>query len=83
MDSFGQHTAKALGLDSVVCWIGNTPIQFGYENNINIVAKEETKKPELKNSYLSKYNIVGDLMEFPYNNEAEIFDVEEIIKMLY
>ena len=82
MDSFGQHTAKALGLDSVVCWIGNTPIQFGYENNINIIAKEETKKPELKNSYLSKYNIVGDLMEFPYNNETEIFDVEEIITAL-
>jgi len=82
MDSFGQHTAKALGLDSVVCWIGNTPVQFGYENNINIVAKKETKKPELKNSFLSKYNIVGDLTEFPYNNETEIFDVEEIIQAL-
>lgn len=82
MDSFAQHTAKALGLDSVVCWIANTPIQFGYENNINIIAKPETKKPELKNSFLSKYNIVGDLMEFPYNNEAEIFEVEEIIQAL-
>jgi hypothetical protein len=82
IDSFGQHTAKALGLDSVVCWVGNTPLQFGYENNINIVAKEETKKPELKNSFLTKYNIVGDLLEFPYNNESEIFDVEEIIHAL-
>jgi uncharacterized phage-like protein YoqJ len=82
MDSFGQHTAKALGLDSVVCWIGNTPLQFGYENNINILAKKETKKPELKNSFLSKYNIVGDITEFPYNNETEIFDVETIIEAL-
>jgi uncharacterized protein Veg len=82
MDSFGQHTAKALGLDSVVCWIGNTPVQFGYENNINIIAKPETKKPELKNSFLSKYNIVGELTEFPYNNETEIFEVEEIIQAL-
>jgi hypothetical protein len=82
MDSFGQHTAQALGLDSVVCWIGNTPVQFGYENNINIVAKAETKNPELKNSFLSKYNIVGDLTEFPYNNENEIFDAEEIIEAL-
>jgi len=82
MDSFGQHTAQALGLDSVVCWIGNTPVQFGYENNINIIAKPETRKPELKNSFLSKYNIVGDLTEYPYNNETEIFDVEEIIEAL-
>jgi len=82
MDSFGQHTAKALELDSVVCWIGNTPEQFGYENNINIIANKETKKPELKNSFLSKYNIVGDLTEFPYNYEQEIFNVEEIIEAL-
>ena len=82
MDSFGQHTAKALELDSVVCWIGNIPEQFGYENNINITANEETKKPELKNSFLSKYNIVGDLTEYPYHNEREIFNVEEIIDAL-
>jgi hypothetical protein len=82
MDSFAQHSAKALGLDSVVCWIGNTPNQFGYDNNINIVANAETKKPELKNSFLSKYNIVGDLTEFPYNNENEIFNVDEVIEAL-
>lgn len=82
MDSFAQHSAKALGLDSVVCWIANTPVQFGYENNTNIIAKKETKKAELKNSFLSKYNIVGDLIEFPYNDETEIFDVEEIILAL-
>lgn len=82
MDSFGQHTAKALGLDSVVCWIANTPVQFGYKNNINILANAETKTPELKNSFLNKYNIVGDLTEFPYNNETEIFDVEKIIEAL-
>jgi hypothetical protein len=82
IDSFAQHTAKALGMDSVVCWIANTPEQFGYENNINIIANEETKKPELKNSFLSKYNIVGSLTEFPYNNESEIFDVEQIIEAL-
>jgi hypothetical protein len=82
IDSFAQHTAKALGLDSVVCWIANTPTQFGYENNINIVANDETKKPELKHSFLNKYNIDGNLMEFPYNSESEIFNVEEIIEAL-
>lgn len=82
MDSFGQHTAKALGLDSVVCWVANTPHQFGYDNNVNIVANAETKKPELKKSFLSKYNIIGDLTEFPYNNENEIFNADEIIQAL-
>jgi len=82
MDSFGQHTAKALGLDSVVCWIANTPVQFGYENNVNILANKETVKPDLKSSFLQKYNIGGSLVEFPYNNEDEIFNVDEIIEAL-
>jgi len=80
IDSFAQHTAKALDCNSVVCWVANTPKQFGYDNNINVLAKEPTVIPELKNSIFSKYNIGGDLMEFPYNNEEEIFDVEEIIQ---
>ena len=82
MDSFGQHTAKALGLDSVVCWVANTPVQFGYENNINILANKENKKPELKLSFLQKYNIDGKIIEFPYNTEQEIFNVDEIIEAL-
>lgn len=82
IDSFAQHTAKALGLNSVVCWITNTPIQFGYANNINILANEETKTPELKNSFISKYNIVGEPTEFPYNSESEIFDLEKVLQAL-
>lgn len=39
-------------------------------------------KPELKNSFLSKYNIIGDIFEFPYNNEEEIFNADEIIEAL-
>ena len=79
MDSFAQHVAKALGLDSVVCWVANTPKQFGYTNNRNIEAEKETAVPELKNSVFSKYNIVGDFIEFPYNDETEIFDAQRII----
>jgi ADP-heptose:LPS heptosyltransferase len=79
MDSFAQHVAKALDLDSVVLWIANTPKQFGYSNNKNIIANRETTTPELKNSAFSKFNIVGDLLEFPYNNETEIFNDEEVI----
>jgi hypothetical protein len=82
MDSFAQHTAIALGLDSVVCWIANRPSQFGYKSNTNITANPETKTPELKFSNYSKYNIIGEPLEFPYNNAQEIFNVESIIEAL-
>ena len=82
IDSFAQHTAAALGLPSVVCWIGNTPSQFGYELHNNIIANAPTLKPELRHSVFSKYNISGNATEFPYNNEDEIFDVDAIIEAL-
>ena len=82
IDSFAQHTAAALGLPSVVCWIGNTPSQFGYELHTNIIANAPTLKPELRHSVFSKYNISGNATEFPYNNEDEIFDVDVIIEAL-
>ena len=82
MDSFAQHTAKALDLPSVVLWIANTPTQFGYESNTNILAKEENAVPELRHSVFTKYNIGGDLLEFPYNSEDDIFDVNEVLEAL-
>lgn len=82
MDSFAQHAAAALNKPSNVLWIANSPNVFGYDIHTNIIANPETHKPELRNSYLSKYNIIGEPIEFPYNNEAEIFDVETIINSL-
>lgn len=82
IDSFCQHTAAALRLPSVVCWIGNTPAQFGYEMHTNIIAHEPTIKPELRHSVFSQYNISGTPTEFPYHNEAEIFDEYQIIEAL-
>jgi len=82
IDSFCQHTAAALGKPSVVCWVGNSPEQFGYEMHTNLLAKEPDMKPELRNSVFSKYNISGALMEFPYRSEAEIFNHDNIIAAL-
>lgn len=82
MDSFGQHAAASLGLPSVVCWIGNSPNVFGYDVHHNIVSNEWTKKPELRNAYLGLFNIAGDPLEIPYNNESEIFDTQIIIEAL-
>jgi hypothetical protein len=79
MDSFAQHVAAGLGLASTVCWIANKPEVFGYEVHDNIVHNPFTKKPELRNSFLGKFNIGGDLLEFPYNSENEIFNSQAII----
>lgn len=82
MDSFGQHAAAALGLPSTVCWIANSPKVFGYGVHDNILANDFTAKPELRGSYLSKFNISGEPLEFPYENESDIFNVDVIIKSL-
>jgi hypothetical protein len=82
IDSFAQHASAALELPSTVCWVSNKPEVFGYDLHDNILANKFTTKPELRNSYLSKFNIAGDLIEFPYNSEDEIFNVEAIVKSL-
>ena len=82
MDSFLQHSMGALNLPSVACWIANSPKVFGYDIHTNILANPFTHNPELRHSYLSKFNIAGDELEFPYQNESEIFNVDAIIKAL-
>lgn len=79
MDSFAQHVAAGLELTSTVCWIANKPEVFGYEIHNNITSNPFTLKPELRNSYLGKFNIGGELIEFPYNSEREIFNSQDII----
>lgn len=82
IDSFCQHAAAALNMPSVVCWIGNTPEQLGYDIHTNIIANEPTQKQELKNSVFTRYNISGSPNEFPYNSEREIFDADKIIEAM-
>jgi hypothetical protein len=82
MDSFAQHVAATLNLPSVVLWVVNSPKVFGYDVHTNIVANPETKQSDIRAAYLSKYNIGGELVEFPYNNENEIFDIAKIVEAL-
>ena len=79
MDSFAQHVAAGMDLPATVLWITNKPEVFGYNLNNNIISNPFTVKPELRNAYLGKFNIGGDLLEFPYNNENEIFNTQDII----
>jgi hypothetical protein len=82
MDSFAQHTAAALSKKSSVLWIANKSEVFGYEGHINIKANPETIKPDLRNSFLQKYQIVGALNEFPYRDENEIFNIDQVIESI-
>lgn len=82
IDSFLQHACKALDMPSVVCWITNSPKNLGYATHTNIMANPFTRTPELRSSYTEEFNISGDPIEFPYNNEEEIFDIEKIISAL-
>jgi hypothetical protein len=82
IDSMGQHVAACLGLPSTVCWVVNKPEVFGYPIHDNIICKPFTKKPELRNSYFQQFNIGGDLLEFPYNSEHEVFDSKDIINSI-
>lgn len=82
IDSFAQHLAASCKLKSTVAWIANSPKVFGYEIHDNIEANAFTHTPELVNSYLAKFDITGNPIEFPYNSEEEIFDTEKIIQSL-
>lgn len=82
MDSFGHHAAAALNKPSTVLWIANTPVVFGHKLHTNIIANPFTKKPELRQAYLQKFDIAGNLLEFPYNNELEIFNSQQVINSL-
>jgi hypothetical protein len=83
MDSFAQHTAAALNFPSTVLWIANKPTVFGYEMHDNILSKEFSFEPELRHSFLHKFNIAGDPMEYPYEAKEDIFDTDLVLESLY
>ena len=84
MDSFAQHTATSLGLDSTVLWIANSPVVFGYKNNHNIVHNPFTKKPELKNTlqdqYESKASQDDRLSDYHASVMKSLEDLEEKVQ---
>ena len=82
IDSFAQHVAASMGLKSTVCWIANSPKVFGYEINDNIICNTFTATPDLRNAFLTKFNIGSDLLEFPFKSEKDIFNISSIVKSI-
>lgn len=79
IDSFAQHVAAGLGLQSTVLWIGNKPEVFGYPEHINLQPNAQYLRELTKFSYLDKFSIDGQIQQFPYNT-INLFDINEIIE---
>lgn len=82
IDSCLQHAAAALNLPSTVLWIGTSPNVFGYDLHSNVIANQPKNKPKLVNSYLFDYSFGGDVIECPYNDVTEIFNLENVFESI-
>ena len=81
IDSCLQHAAAALNLPSVVLWNGTSPKVFGYDIHTNI----ETIKPhnfKLPGSYLFDFDFNGVEHEYPFNENEDLFDIEQIFEAI-
>lgn len=78
IDSFAQHVAAALDLQSTVAWIGNKPEIFGYPEHINITPDAKYVRELNKFSYLEQYDISGQVQQFNYDT-VNVFNIEKII----
>lgn len=82
IDSCLQHAAAALNLPSTVLWIGTSPDVFGYDSHSNVVANQPKNKPKLVNSYLFDYSFGGEVLECPYDDVTEIFNLESVFESI-
>lgn len=78
IDSFAQHVAAGLGLQSTVVWIGNSPKVFGYPEHINIMPSANIINNFNKFSYLHD-DISGQVQQFPYDT-VNLFNIDKIIE---
>lgn len=78
IDSFAQHVAAALDLQSTVVWIGNEHKVFGYPENINIYPNANIINNFNKFTYLTD-DISGMVQNFPYDT-VNLFDINKIIE---
>jgi hypothetical protein len=82
IDSSAMHIATALGLSSVVCWVGTNPKVFGYDMHTNIVANAPDREPEFNHPHYSKFLLFEDINTIPYNDLNNVFDKNLIINAL-
>jgi hypothetical protein len=80
IDSFAQHTSKALGLQSTVLWPIDNLKTLGYDSHINITSEQGVGVKSHSSHYLSDNDISGAVFDnCPFDNIDTLFDVNNII----
>ena len=79
IDSFAQHVAAGLGLQSTVVWIGNSPEVYGYTMHNNVLSDAKVVREFNKFSYLEQFDISGQIQQFPYD-KIDVLDINKIIQ---
>ena len=78
IDSMCQHAAAALEKPSVVCWVRNAPQVLGYSIHTNIVSDASDELNSLDFSLLEPYDISGNVVQCPFKEGTQLFNLEEI-----
>lgn len=79
IDSSLQHAAAAMKRKSTVLWNGTSPTVFGYDIHDNICT-EIPYDFKLPGSYLFDFDFNGNEVEYPFPEDAKLFDVNKIIQ---
>lgn len=79
IDSSLQHAAAAMKRKSTVLWNGTSPTVFGYDIHDNI-STEIPYDFKLPGSYLFDFDFNGNEVEYPFPEDAKLFDVNKIIQ---
>lgn len=82
IDSSAQHIAAALGLPSMVLWIGTSPKVFGYDMHANIEASAPDKELNLDHMYYQRLPLFEDISKCLYTDLNKIFDSKTLIENL-
>ena len=69
IDSVTQHVMATFQKPSLVCWIGNSPIVYGYSMHTNVMSNLEFKHGNLE-SYLDPYPLQTQGHQCPHNYDA-------------
>ena len=79
IDSCVQHAAAALNKPATVLWNGTSPEVFGHSIHDNICA-DIPFDFNLPESYLFDFDFNGNEMEYPYTDDAQLYDIDKIIE---
>lgn len=82
IDSMCQHASAALGLKSTVAWIRNYPHVLGYELHNNYVCDAQDELDTLDFSVLEPYDISGNVIQCPFKEGTQLFNVSNLIKSI-